>query len=114
MILIFILLLVIIPLAVTYLFGNILLNKVNIARQNRAITLTLTYLFSLVLFICLTAYFSFGPLFYGYRQANKFYSANKNELHFLISEFESLEKKRAFSNHQIGRKQFKNQLGINS
>ena len=93
MILIFILLLVIIPLTVTYFLGNILRRKINILRQNRTITLTLTYLLTLTLFIYLTVYFSFGPLFYGHRQANKFYNSNKSELHYLISEFSSLENK---------------------
>ena len=93
MILIFILLLVIIPLTVTYFLGNILLNKINIARQNKAITLTLTYLLTLTLFICLTVYFSFGPLFYGQKQANKFYTSNKIGLHNLISDFVSIENK---------------------
>ena len=93
MILIFILLLVIIPLTITYFLGNILLDKINIARQNKAITLTLTYLLTLTLFICLVVYFSFGPLFYGHRQANNFYNSNKSGLHNLISDFASLENK---------------------
>ena len=96
MILIFILLLVIIPLVVTYFLSNILISKINIARQNRSITLTITYLLTLALFICLAVYFSFGSLFYGHRQANKFYDSNKNGLRHLISHFASLENKGFF------------------
>lgn len=96
MLLIFILLLLIIPLVVAYFLGNILLSKIHLTRQNRTITLTLTYLVALSLFIYCTVYFSFGPLFYGHRQADKFYNSNKNELHYLISDFTSLENKGLF------------------
>lgn len=97
MILAFLFLFVAIPVIFTFLLRKFLFDKLNFSANNKKIALVLAYLFSITIFICLTLYFSFGPLFYGHRQAAQFYNLNKNELRYLITKFERLEKNGLFS-----------------
>jgi hypothetical protein len=97
MILIFVILFVAIPLTLTYLLRRFLIDKLNFSVLGKRILQILSYLFWTVVFVSCTMYFSFGPLFYGHRQASKFYNSDKTELHLLVKKFQSLEGKGLFS-----------------
>lgn len=57
----------------------------------------MSYLAWTVVFVCCAVYFSFGPLFYGHRQASQFYNSNKAELLSLVKKFAGLERQGLFS-----------------
>jgi len=97
MILIFLILLVTIPLTLTYLLRRFLFNKLILPSFGKKAVLILSYLGWTVVFVCCAIYFSFGPLFYGHRQASQFYNSNKEELLSLVNKFASLERQGLFS-----------------
>jgi hypothetical protein len=97
MILVFLMLFVTIPLTLTYLSRRFLFNKLTLSSFGTKAVLIFSYLGWTVVFVCCAIYFSFGPLFYGHRQASQFYNSNKTELLSLIKKFASLERQGLFS-----------------
>ena len=97
MIAVFLLLLVAFPLTLTHLLRRFFFDNLNFSALSKKVLLILTYVFLTIAFICSALYFSFGPLFYGHRQATQFYNSHKNELLYLITRFAALEKNGLFS-----------------